>query len=104
MKQVSLLYVTFADSDEAKRITKELLNKNLIVCANIFAKVSSLYIWGGDIKEDSENVAILKLRSDSVKHVTTEIEQMHSYSCPCILELPILSGNAGYLSWLTGHK
>ena len=29
--------------------------------------------------------------------------ELHSYSCPCVVVLPLLGGNRAYLDWLAGE-
>ncbi|OWZ25181.1 cutA1 divalent ion tolerance family protein [Wolbachia endosymbiont of Wuchereria bancrofti] len=42
---------------EAKTVSEELLNKKLIICANIFPRVNSLYLWKGEINSSCEVIA-----------------------------------------------
>ena len=91
---MKLFYVTFPSIEEGKRVIKELLTRRLIVCGNIFPS-ESLYLWENSVKEEKEVVAFLKTNKDIVK----EIESMHSYDVPCILEIPV-TGNEKYVNWL----
>jgi len=94
-----VVYIPCKDKEEAKKISRHLLEKKLIGCANIF-DVDSIYWWGKEIKEDSEAVLIGKTKSDDCKEIEEEVKKIHSYSCPCIMGVKVDSINSAYKLWL----
>ena len=82
----TFLYVTCSDMKEANNISKTLLSKKLIACANFFP-VESMYQWKGKIKKGKEAVLILKTMKNKVAMVRKEIEK---YSDKLILEAAFL--------------
>ena len=50
--------------------------------------------------EDKEVLLILKTRAELVDAAIAKVKELHSYTCPCIVALPILTGNPSYLEWL----
>ena len=46
---------------------------------------------------------ILKTRTELVPTVTERVGALHSYSCPCVVALPITAGNPAYLEWLAAE-
>jgi periplasmic divalent cation tolerance protein len=95
---MTLIYITTKNKPEAKKISKHLLNKKLIACANIHP-VESMYWWKGKIEEDKEIVIIAKTTEQNFKKVETEIKKLHSYDIPCILRIPTES-NKEYQDWV----
>ncbi len=93
-----MLYITCKDNKEAKKIAKNLLNKKLIACANIFP-IESLYIWENKLTEDKETVLILKALKKNYKKVEQEIKNMHSYDIPFIGKIN-MGVNKEYKKWL----
>ena len=92
------LYIPCGTSEEAKKIARHLLNTKLIACANFFP-VQSLY-WGeGKIQEEAEVVLLLKTEKKKSAAVRKEVERLHSYSVPCIAQLPV-TFNEKYGQWL----
>jgi len=81
-----LIYTTCKNLEEAKKISKELLNKKLIACSNFFP-MNSMYRWKGEINEDNEYILILKTMEEKFKEIKEEIKKLHSYECPCIIKL-----------------
>jgi len=81
-----LLYVTFKDKEEAKKIIKALLENKFIACGNIFP-VESFYNWNGEVRENTEYTGILKTNNDKIKKAEELIKKMHSYDIPCIIKI-----------------
>jgi periplasmic divalent cation tolerance protein len=95
-----LLYVTAPTRDAALHIARSLLELRLIACANVVDGATSLFWWDGKIEEAQEAVLIAKAPSSHVSEITAKIQETHSYSCPCIVALPIIAGNPDFLQWI----
>lgn len=95
-----LAYITTKDKDEARRVGKELLEKRLAACVNIFEGMESHYWWEGKIESASECVLIAKTIGGNEKKLESAVRQAHSYRVPCILFLKVESGNEKYIHWL----
>lgn len=93
------IYVTTSNEAEAKMISRHLLEKRLIACANIFP-IQSQYWWDGKIEEGKEAVAILKTEEGKYEQVRKEIEGIHSYKVPCITKINVKT-NKSYERWMT---
>ena len=99
-KKLSWVYMTSGSPDEARELGKMLLEKNLAACVNVLEGMYSLYRWEGEIQEDQETVLIAKTRHELVNELTKAVQSVHSYDCPCIIELPIQGGNPEFLKWI----
>ena len=95
-----LLYITTAKVEEARRIGKALVEERLAACASIVPGLESIYHWQGAIVEDREILLMVKTRTELVDAAIAKVKELHSYTCPCIVALPILTGNPAYLEWL----
>jgi periplasmic divalent cation tolerance protein len=95
-----LLYITTARVEEARRIGRALVEERLAACANIVPGPESIYHWQGDVVEDKEVLLIVKTRAELVDAAIAKVKTLHSYTCPCVVALPILTGNPAYLEWL----
>ncbi len=94
------IYITASNIEEAGRIGKELVELRLVACVNIIDKVRSLYWWEGEIQDDQEVIMIAKTRDDLVEQLINKVKSLHSYTCPCIISLPIMEGNQDFLRWI----
>ena len=94
------VYMTAESFEEAKRIGQILVSQNLAACVNLLENMTSIYIWKDKLEEDQEVVIIAKTRKTLMPKLIETINSLHSYDCPCILELPIQGGNPEFLSWI----
>ena len=93
------IYITCSNKKEAEKIGLALLEKRLAACCNIFP-ITSIYWWKNKINRDREAVLIVKTLKNNFKKIEKEIKKIHSYTTPCILEIPITRGNVEYLKWI----
>jgi len=96
----NLIYITTKDKQEARKIGKVLVEERLAACVNIIDGMNSMYWWEGKVQDDNEAVLIAKTRESLVQELIKKVKSLHSYSCPCIVSLPISDGNKEYLDWL----
>lgn len=95
-----MVYMTAGSGEEARRIASAIVSERLAACANIFEGVRSFYWWEGRIQDEAEVVIIAKTRKDLLLKLTEKVRSIHSYSCPCIVAVPILGGHAPFLEWI----
>ncbi|MDR0307717.1 MAG: divalent-cation tolerance protein CutA [Chitinispirillales bacterium] len=94
------VYITAKDKEQALFIGKTLVRERLCACVNILDSVTSIYWWEGEIAADNEAVLIAKTSSEKFDALSERVNQLHTYSCPCIVALPVTHGNAQYLEWI----
>ncbi len=100
MREAVLLYVTAGSLKEAEALGKALLEKRLCACVNIFPEMRSFYWWEGQIEGAKEVVLVVKTTRALAEKAREEIVKRHSYSCPCVLEIPVSGGHKPFLEWL----
>jgi len=99
--KVILFYVPTSSVDEAKKIARELLEKRLCACVNIYPEVYSLYWWEDKIEEGTEAVMIIKTRKSLADEVEETISSLHTYTCPSIIRLgEITEANKCFIDWI----
>ena len=99
-ERVVFVYTTYPSIVEAERIGGELVQRRLCACVNILPGMVSLYWWEGAIERGEEVVMIVKTRAALAEAVREAVRQLHSYSTPAILVLPIESVDSNYNAWL----
>ncbi len=99
MKPV-IIYITCKDRDEAIKISKALVEMRLCACTNILGDISSFFWWEGKVQSEKEVAMIVKTREDLLSEVIEKVKELHSYSCPCIVALPIIGGYKEFISWI----
>jgi periplasmic divalent cation tolerance protein len=100
MERAVFVYTTHPSIVEAERLGRALVEGRLCACVNILPGMISHYWWQGAIERGEEVVMIVKTRAGLVDRVTAAVKEMHSYSTPAILVLPIESVDKPYLDWL----
>lgn len=98
--QLCVVYITAGSKDEAKKLGMALVANRLVACVNIIEQVESLYWWDGNLQEEKEVVLIAKTREALVSDVVKKVKSLHSYSCPCIVSVPVAGGNEEFLEWI----
>jgi periplasmic divalent cation tolerance protein len=94
------VYITTSSRTEALSIGRAVVGERLAACANVLDGMTSIYWWEQSLQEDGEASLILKTRGDLIERLTARVRELHSYACPCVVAMPIASGNPGYLDWV----
>ncbi|MBS3102131.1 divalent-cation tolerance protein CutA [Candidatus Woesearchaeota archaeon] len=95
---MTLIYITCKDGEEAARISRQLLKKRLIACANLHP-IRSLYWWKGKIEDANEIAITAKTLEKNWKKIKEEVKKLHSYDVPCILKIDA-EANESYDKWV----
>lgn len=96
----TLIYITASNREEAILLSRELLGKKLVACANIIDHVTSLYHWNGEVEQNNEVVIIVKTFSGHTQDIVDTVKSVHSYTCPAVVAVPLTGGNPDYLQWM----
>ena len=99
MKKLVLILCATKNIEEAREISKGLLQEGLIACASIIQPVESWFVWKDQIEEVQEVQLLLKTTLERYAIVEQWIVANHSYEVPEIIALPIEKGFAPYLNW-----
>jgi periplasmic divalent cation tolerance protein len=95
-----MVYTTCDTPEEARTIARELVNRRLAACANIFSGMVSVFEWDGAAQEGEETAMFVKTRAGLVAVVTEEIKRLHSYDVPAVAVLEVSGGNTAFLNWV----
>lgn len=98
-----LIYTTFANLDDAKKVGTALVAARLAACVNMFPGMISLYQWEGAQAEANEVAMIIKTRSGLTDQVLAETKRLHPYEVPALLVLPTDGGSDEYCAWIIGE-
>ena len=100
MERALLVYTTYPSIVEAERAGRSIVEQRLAACVNILPGMVSHYWWQGAIERGEEVVMIIKTRASLTERVGSAVKEMHSYTTPAILVIPIESMDAAYLAWI----
>lgn len=95
-----IIYITAPNEEEAVKISKTLVEEKLAGCINIVKDIRSIYMWQGKIEDDSEVLMIAKTQRSLFKALMTRVKELHPYTVPEIIAMPVIEGSEDYLNWL----
>lgn len=97
---IIVIYCTVPNKKVAKNITKILMKHKLAACVSLVDRVNSIFSWDGEICEEKEVLMMIKTRRTNYAKIKLVIEDVHPYTVPEIVALPIVDCSEEYLKWL----
>jgi periplasmic divalent cation tolerance protein len=95
-----IVLVTATSQEEAARIGTSLVDEHLAACVNILPEVRSLFFWEGKTRDEREALLIVKSGLPLMDRLVARVKELHSYTVPEIIALPIVAGSREYLDWM----
>ena len=100
MQEFIVVYVTAGSAEEADRLARSLVDERLAACVNRIKSVQSVYRWQGKIEQSEEELLIIKTSRDRFAALEKRVRELHSYSVPEVIALPVIEGSSNYLKWI----
>ena len=100
MQEFIVVYVTAGSPEEADRLARSLVDERLAACVNRIKSVQSVYRWHGKVEQSEEELLIIKTSRDRFAALEKRVRELHSYSVPEVIALPVIEGSSNYLKWL----
>ena len=100
MERTVFVYTTYPSIVEAELAGRALVGRRLCACVNILPGMVSYYWWQGAIERAGEVVMIIKTRAGLAEAVSAAVKEMHSYTKPAVLVIPIESVDPDYHAWI----
>ena len=90
---------TVASEAEGVEMVRTLVEERLVACGNVL-HCRSVYFWEGRVQDEPECVVLLKTRAARAATEERRLAELHPYSTPAILRLPVLAANRDYVAWV----
>ena len=100
MERAVFVYTTYPSLVEAERAGRSLVERRLCACVNILPAMVSYYWWQGGVERGDEVVMIIKTRTTLAEAVRVTVKEMHSYTTPAVLVIPVESVDPDYQAWI----
>lgn len=97
---VRVVLVTVPNEEAAEKVAKTLVDERLAACVNILPGVRSVYRWQGKVEDERELLLMVKTAADRLPGLMERIKEVHPYSTPEILALPVDTGSQAYCDWV----
>jgi periplasmic divalent cation tolerance protein len=95
-----IVFITASKEEEAAKIAHALVEAKLAGCVNILKNIRSIYRWEDKIEDEKEVLMIAKTKQKLFSSLEKKVKELHRYTVPEIIAVPILEGSADYLAWL----
>lgn len=100
MPEILIVCTNCPDIPTAQRIARALVEQRLAACVNQLAPVSSTYRWQGAIEQATEVPLMIKCTRERYPLLEQALRELHPYTVPEIVALPVVAGYAPYLRWV----
>jgi periplasmic divalent cation tolerance protein len=100
MTDAVLVFCTFANQQDALRISSALVETRLAACVNLLPAIRSIYRWKGEIEHADEVLVLIKTTQQSFPALRDRIKELHPYETPEIVAVPVVDGLPAYLGWV----
>ncbi len=101
MEQAMLVLTNMADAASARSLARTLVERRLAACVNLLPGVQSVYRWQGVVEEAEEVTMLIKTSVDRYDELEQAIRQLHPYTLPEVIAVPVQAGLQPYLNWIT---
>jgi len=98
--QFVIVLTTFPADEDASALARALVTERLAACVNVFPLMTSTYRWEENVEVVNEHQLVIKTMATQVEALKTRINELHPYTVPEVLVLPIGDGASSYLEWL----
>lgn len=95
-----VVLVTAPSAEEGHAMARSLVAEHLAACVNVVPGVRSIFFWEGHLQEEPEALLVVKTRRECYEALQRRILELHAYSVPEVLALPVTAGSPAYLAWV----
>ena len=85
MAKLGLVYTTVGSSDDAQMLARNVVEKKLAACVNVFPGVMSVYEWDGKVTSEFEVGMVFKVAATKVQDLVKWLEENHPYDVPALI-------------------
>ncbi|MBS4760614.1 MAG: divalent-cation tolerance protein CutA [Clostridium sp.] len=95
-----VIYCTVPNEFNANLLATTLVEEKLAACVNIIPSITSVYKWEGIVQTDNELLLMIKTQESKFEDLKNKIIELHEYTVPEIIAVPIILGNEEYQKWI----
>lgn len=100
MSEFIEIHWTSGSLDEARKISRHLVQERYVACAQIIPWIESVYMWNNQVETGQETKITMKTRIENYEAIKEIIKQSCTYEVPEITFIRIDGGNKEYIDWL----
>ncbi|MBN2234870.1 MAG: divalent-cation tolerance protein CutA [Opitutales bacterium] len=96
---IAIGWTTLANEIDALKLAHALIEKRLVICAQIAGPIQSIYSWKDSIERSTEYRLTLKFMVDRLQSLESELHSMHPYGIPQWIWCMAGGVSDSYLEW-----
>ena len=100
MTDKRIVLSTAGSEEEARKIARHLVERQLAACVNIVPQIESVYRWQSKVEEAREWLLLIKTTAERFPAVRDALRELHSYDLPECIAIAIEEGSSSYLDWI----
>lgn len=100
MEEFIEIHWTAGSMDEARKVSRYLVQERLVACAQITPWIESIYMWNNQIETSQESKITLKTELSKFEQIKQIIKENSKYQVPEITYIKLDGGNKEYLDWI----
>lgn len=100
MSEFIEIHWTSGSIDEARHVSRYLVQERLVACAQIIPWIESVFMWNNKMDTTQESKIVFKTRLENYDKIKEIIQKNTRYEVPEITWTRIDGGNQAYLDWL----
>ena len=101
--QFVIVLTTLPAEGDAEKFAAQLVEEKLAACVNVLTPMRSVYRWKNAVERADERQIVIKTSKARLGALEARVRKLHPYDVPEFVVLPIDSGSADYLSWLSDN-
>ena len=94
-----VVLTTTSTFNEAEALAGKIVESRLGACVQILPQITSVYVWEGETRRESECLLLIKTLSEKWDELREFISANHSYEVPEIVAIDADAAKP-YLAWL----
>ena len=99
-RQPLVVLVTAPSEAAALDIGRKVVDERLAACVSVVPGITSIYHWQGQREETAEALLLIKTRPEGYAALQRRVLELHPYSVPEVLGLPVAEGAPAYVQWV----
>lgn len=100
MTRAIVVLSNLPDQTSAQTLARRVIDEHAGACVNILAPCRSIYRWEGAVEEANEVPVLIKTSAERYAALEALIREVHPYTTPEIIALPVVAGLPAYLQWV----
>ena len=95
-----IVFTTTPNLEEAESLARRIIESKLAACVQVLPPIKSFYFWENEIREDSEQLLLIKTLSENYDALEKFVQTNHSYDVPEIVAVKAENVSGNYFKWI----